>query len=340
MTEQVFAGFGDRSGAFQSGDDHIGTEERNESFRATAGAARPVSWSLTATARPHRVANFEKVLLAIAGHDLRQPLQVIQSTHELLGLEIRTSSELRHLRSGQNAIDRLKEQLEQILTALRVRECTRRLELTPVRVQKILRQACRENEQAALSRGVSIHMVSCNATILSDSLLLGAALRNLVSNAVKYNQPGGRILLGCRHSRSGIRIDVYDTGTGIPGEQFPKVFEAFTRLDAEKMRRPGHRSLHRASGARNSRPPHRRRLHPLPRVPLFHFRGTRDEERANDGEPRARREKERNQEEGLVSASEAITPTGLAAHLRKDAPIPYWNKSYRQGASAAASGNG
>ena len=202
--------------------------------RSHITGAPPVGWSMTATARSHRVSNFEAVLLAIAGHDLRQPLQVIQSTHELLGIGIRTSSELRYLRSGQNAIDRLKEQLEQILTALRVRECTRRPELTPVRVQQVLRQACRENEQAALSRGVSIHMVSCNATMLSDSLLLGAALRNLVSNAVKYNQPGGRILLGCRHSRSGIRIDVYDTGTGIPGEQIPKVFEAFTRLDAEK----------------------------------------------------------------------------------------------------------
>ena len=215
--------------------DHFGTEERNESFRPAVGAARPVSWNLTATARPHRVANFEAVLLAIAGHDLRRPLQVIQSAHELLGLGIRTSSELRCLRSGQGAIDRLKEQLEQILTALRVRECTRRLELTPVRVHQVLRQACRENEQAALSKGIGIHMVSSDASILSDSLLLGAALRNLVSNAIKYTQPGGRILLGCRHFGSSIRIDVYDTGIGIPGDQMPKIFEAFTRLDAVTM---------------------------------------------------------------------------------------------------------
>jgi two-component system, OmpR family, phosphate regulon sensor histidine kinase PhoR len=202
------------------------------SERSDIAGASPVGWSMTATARPEKVSNFERVLLAIAGHDLRQPLQIIQSAHELLGLGIRTSSELRCLRSGQNAIDRLKDQLEQILTALRVRECRGRLELTPVRVYQVLRQACRENQQAALSKGISIHMVSSGATILSDSLLLGAALRNLVGNAIKYTQAGGRILVGCRHSRSGIRIDVYDTGTGIPGEQIPKIFEAFTRLDA------------------------------------------------------------------------------------------------------------
>ena len=212
---------------------HIEAAERNESSGIT-GAARPVAWSMTATARPHKVSNFEAVLLAIAGHDLRQPLQVIQSAHELLGLGVRTSSELRYLRSGQNAIDRLKEQLEQILTALRVRECSRRLELRPVRVLQVLRQACRENEQAALSKGIRIHMVSSDVSILSDSLLLGAVLRNLVGNAIKYTQPGGRVLLGCRHSGSSIRIDVYDTGIGISGEQMPKIFEAFTRLDAAR----------------------------------------------------------------------------------------------------------
>ena len=212
---------------------HIEAAERNESSGIT-GAARPVDWSMTATARPHKVSNFEAVLLAIAGHDLRQPLQVIQGAHELLGLGVRTSSELRYLRSGQNAIDRLKEQLEQILTALRVRECSRRLELRPVRVLQVLRQACRENEQAALSKGIRIHMVSSDVSILSDSLLLGAVLRNLVRNAIKYTQPGGRVLLGCRHSGSSIRIDVYDTGIGISGEQMPKIFEAFTRLDAAR----------------------------------------------------------------------------------------------------------
>jgi two-component system, OmpR family, phosphate regulon sensor histidine kinase PhoR len=211
--------------------DHIGTEERDASFRATAGA--PVSWSLTATARPQSAANFEAVLLAIAGHDLRQPLQVIQAAHERLGLGVRTSSELLYLRSGQNAIDRLKEQLEQIVTALRVRERAQHLELKPVCVHQVLRQACRESEQDALSKGVSIHMVSSGATIVSDSLLLGAALRNLVSNAIKYTQPGGgRILVGCRHSRSEIRIDVYDTGIGIPEENISRIFDAFTRLDA------------------------------------------------------------------------------------------------------------
>jgi two-component system, OmpR family, phosphate regulon sensor histidine kinase PhoR len=275
--------------------DHTG-KERHGNFRATTSVTRQVSWSMTGSARPRRVVDFEAVLLAIAGHDIRQPLQVIQSTHELLGHGMRTSSELRWLRSSQSAIDRLKEQLEQILTALRLRERSGRLELTPVGIQQVLRQACRENEHAALGKGITIHMVSSDASVLSDGLLLGAALRNLVSNAVKYTQSGDRILLGCRRFGSEIRIDVYDTGVGIADDQIPRIFEAFTRLDAEQggglgiglliVRQAlgilGHRFAVASSPCRGSR---------------FSIFVTRSEEGENKARHRARRETENTREE-------------------------------------------
>jgi signal transduction histidine kinase len=93
--------------------------------------------------------------------------------------------------------------LQQLLTAMRVQESTRRLELAPVRIQQVLRQACRENEHAALRRGITMRTVSSSATVLSNGVLLGAALCNLVSNAVKYTEPGGRVLVGCRLSGFG-----------------------------------------------------------------------------------------------------------------------------------------
>jgi two-component system, OmpR family, phosphate regulon sensor histidine kinase PhoR len=182
-------------------------------------------------AQAHKATEFEAVLLAIAGHDLRQPLQVIQSVHELLGVGVRTSSELRLLQSGQNAIDRLREQLALLTSALRIQEHTKSFKLVPVCVGEVLRQALRDNEETALSKGVTVRLVPSEAMVLSDSLLLAAALRNLLSNAIKYTQPGGRILLGCRRCGSDLRIEVHDTGIGIASEQMPRIFEAFTRLD-------------------------------------------------------------------------------------------------------------
>ena len=212
----------------------IETAERSGKLKKNGVVPQPITWSMTATAEPHQAHNFETLLLAIAGHDLRQPLQILQSANELLGLGPRTSSELRLLRSGQDAIDRLKEQLAQLVTALRFRERTKEARLAPVHVSQVIRQVRRDNEETALKKGIFIRAVPSDALILSDRLLLSAALHNLVSNAVKYTQPGGRIVLGCRNIGPLIRIDVYDNGIGIPGDQVPKAFEAFTRLDATR----------------------------------------------------------------------------------------------------------
>ena len=86
------------------------------------------------------------------------------------------------------------------------------------------------NEVAAVRRGVSVRAVPTGATIESDALLLDAVLRNLVSNAIKYTEPGGRILVGCRHISLNVRIDVYDTESVITRDEIGRMFEAFTRL--------------------------------------------------------------------------------------------------------------
>jgi two-component system phosphate regulon sensor histidine kinase PhoR len=197
-------------------------------------ALQPVNWPMNSTEQPQGTCTFEAVLLAIAGHDLRQFLQVIQVSHDLLGRELRSTSELRHLRSSQRALDLLNEQLSQLLTALRMQLHAKAAKLEPVRVRLLLKQACQENEAAAQRKGINLRVVSSSALIMSDSLLLGAALRNLVSNAIKYTKAGGRIIVGCRRRGPGVRIDVCDTGIGISGEQMPKIFEAFTRLDTER----------------------------------------------------------------------------------------------------------
>jgi hypothetical protein len=69
---------------------------------------------------------------------------------------------------------------------------------------------------------------------MSNAVLLNGILRNLVSNAIKYTEPKGRILIGCRRSGQNVRIDVCDTGIGITSEQLSRLFEAFTRLDSTR----------------------------------------------------------------------------------------------------------
>jgi hypothetical protein len=114
---------------------------------------------MTAKATPHKPSEFESVLLAIAGHDLRQPLQVLQNAREFLGRGVRTRSELRLLRLVQSAIDLLRDQLDELIAALRLRAGAKGMKLTPVLVGPVLQQATYENEVAALMKGVSVRIV-------------------------------------------------------------------------------------------------------------------------------------------------------------------------------------
>jgi two-component system, OmpR family, phosphate regulon sensor histidine kinase PhoR len=200
----------------------------------TRATEQPVTLGMSSRADLQQTTDFQAVLLAMAGHDLRQPLQIIQSSHERLGIGIRTQSEQDLLQKGQHAIDRLSRQLDQLLGAVRLYEHSKTAKLSPVALEPLFRQACYENEESALQKGIDIRVCPTGAYVMSNAVLLNGILRNLVGNAVKYTEPKGRVLIGCRRSGQNVRIDVCDTGIGITDEQLSRIFEAFTRLDSTR----------------------------------------------------------------------------------------------------------
>jgi signal transduction histidine kinase len=73
--------------------------------------------------------------------------------------------------------------------------------------------------------------VQSRAVVMSDPFLLEGIIRNLIYNALKYTPRGGRVLVGCRKTKGGLRIEVHDTGVGISEDDTVKIFDAFQRLD-------------------------------------------------------------------------------------------------------------
>jgi signal transduction histidine kinase len=197
-----------------------------EHYSATPDRLRAADWQ--------RASDFQAALLGMAGHDLRQPLQIIQGTYELLRTRARSASEQAWLDRGERAINGMAEQLDCLLGALHLYEYTKTMETSSVALAPLLWRLCNENEDAALRRGIDMRMCSTKAQVVSNPVLLGGVLRNLVSNAIKYTKPGGRILIGCRRAGPEVRIDVYDTGIGISPEQLPRIFDAFERLDSTR----------------------------------------------------------------------------------------------------------
>jgi len=82
----------------------------------------------------------------------------------------------------------------------------------------------------AAEKGLGWRVVTSRLTVRSDPRLLEQMLRNLLANAVKYTKEG-KLLLGCRRRGERLRIEVLDTGIGIPREEVRKIFEEFHQLD-------------------------------------------------------------------------------------------------------------
>jgi two-component system phosphate regulon sensor histidine kinase PhoR len=178
--------------------------------------------------------DFHAVLLGMAGHDLRQPLQVIQSAYDWLGPRISSPADRAQLERGERAIAKLGEQLDRLVGVLRWYQDTSSMILAPVALEPLFDDLCAENGEYASERCVDLRVSPTRAVVTSNAVMLDAIVRNLVRNAIKYTPPGGRILIGCRRRGSSIRIDVCDTGIGIPPEQMPRVFQAFERMDSTR----------------------------------------------------------------------------------------------------------
>ena len=90
-----------------------------------------------------------------------------------------------------------------------------------------LREELTYHAQAA---GLELRVLRCGLSIRSDPKLLEQMVRNLISNALKYTQRG-RVLLGCRRRKGKLRIEIWDTGIGIPESELKAVFEEYYQVD-------------------------------------------------------------------------------------------------------------
>ena len=175
-------------------------------------------------------ANISKTkFLAAASHDILQPLNAARLY--VTSLTERRGQDDRRLVDN---IDASLEAVEEILGALldmsRLDTGALRPEFANFRVDELMRQIELEFAPLATSKGIDLVIVPCALVVRSDRRLLRRLIQNLVSNAIKYT-PKGRVLVGCRRQGADLRIDVYDTGLGIPQSKWRDIFIEFHRLD-------------------------------------------------------------------------------------------------------------
>jgi signal transduction histidine kinase len=171
--------------------------------------------------------------LAIAGHDLRQPLQVMMMKLES-GIANSNGRMRSSLETAQRAAERLSGQLDLLANIVRadLEGSGLQLQIHEVRMQDVLEDVASSHRETALAKGIGFHAVESRLAVCSNRDALLTIVNNLVLNAINYTSEG-RILIGCRRRGAMCRIEVHDTGPGIPYESRVKIFKAFTRLDPE-----------------------------------------------------------------------------------------------------------
>ena len=175
--------------------------------------------------------------LSRMSHDLRTPLNAVLGFSQLLKADrlsveqIESVSQI--LRAGEHLLDLINE----VLDIARIESGRLSLSPEPVGVLDIVQHAVELVTPMARQREISLSIDlqgHVNAFLLADRQRLNQVLLNLMSNAVKYNRLGGRVILSSEAVAGGrLRIKVTDTGAGIPAEKMALLFMPFERLGAE-----------------------------------------------------------------------------------------------------------
>ena len=176
--------------------------------------------------------------LLAASHDLRQPLQTIGLLHGILRRRIPDTDTRTTLVKLDDTVGRMTELLDTLVDIDQIESDQIRPEISEFPVEGLLTKLIDEFAPIAAAKGLKLHRVPCSAVIRSDRRLLARMIANLLSNAIKYTDKG-RLLLGCRRRDGKLRIEVWDTGIGIPAESIQSVFDEFYRLDRNDSARFG-----------------------------------------------------------------------------------------------------
>jgi PAS domain S-box-containing protein len=184
-------------------------------------------------------------LVALVSHELRTPLTSIRGYLELLLDEARDAGLGATHVDWLNIIDRnavrLLRLVEDLLLKAQDAAGTIALDRTDVDISAVVEHCIQVGGPVAKARGIALHGESEElAPVSGDPVRLGQVIDNLVSNALKFTPPGGRVDVRAYSHEAGIRIEVADTGVGIPEAEQHRLFERFYRTSqAESEAVPG-----------------------------------------------------------------------------------------------------
>lgn len=168
--------------------------------------------------------------VAAAVHDLLQPLNAARMFLSALRGRLTDSAAREVADSIDNALAAQDGILNSLLDISRLESGALETQVRDFALDPLLETLAHEFGMLAKARGLQLERVPTRLAVRSDEALLRRILQNFLSNAIRYT-PQGRVVLGCRRDGEQVRIEVHDSGPGIPEARQREIFEEFRRLD-------------------------------------------------------------------------------------------------------------
>ena len=249
--------------------DIASAQEIGHDLGAALMTARALERERGLVAELQRTDDYRSQVVAMLSHELRTPLTVISGNLELLG-DVELDPAARQLHEAMaRGTERMRTVVDDLLMLARVSNPDHPLEAAPVDLHRVAADAVAWVRSSAESAGVTlaVDLGPAPLVVTGDAVELDRMVGNLVSNAVKYTDPGGTVTVTGNVTDGDVVLSVTDTGIGISEVDQRGLFKAFFRsTNPEALRQsgtglgPGHRADRRRAPPRAHRgglPPRR-----------------------------------------------------------------------------------
>jgi signal transduction histidine kinase len=173
-----------------------------------------------------------------ASHELKTPLTTLKGLSELLlDFELTEAQRRELIQDLHGQADRMEKLIGDILAVSRIDSGRISVDLARVDADDVIKHVCDEVRPMLKGRTLKCRVPENLPTIMGEARKLHQILVNLLTNAIKYSEPGSQITLSAHSEPSAVRFEVSDQGVGIRREHMPRLFEKFYRADDPAVRR-------------------------------------------------------------------------------------------------------
>ena len=188
-----------------------------------------------------KMENIRKDFVVAVSHELKTPLTAIKGYVETLEDEIENSQQKEFIEIISHSVSRLEKIVEDLINLSQLEDNNVKLALETVDIRKIVENVVSLYTKKAREKGIEFKIdIQDVPLIIADGFRIEQMLINLIDNSVRYTEKGKvSVCISYQKDSATIKIEIADTGIGIPNHHLPRIFERFYVVDKARSRQTG-----------------------------------------------------------------------------------------------------